>query len=140
MAWDITVNYWAVLLAAIINIVVGGFWYSPLIFGKTWMQIMGFDNKKMKSMSLNAKQAYTIAVIPAVIMSYVLAHFVRYVGASTVVTGMITGAWLWVGFIATTLTGIVLWEGRPFKLYLINSLYYLVVLLINGAILAVWIS
>ena len=46
MAPTVTINYIAVLVAAIVNMVLGFLWYGPL-FGKQWIQMMNFDKKKM---------------------------------------------------------------------------------------------
>ena len=46
--------------------------------------------------------------------------------------------WLWLGFFATTQLGMVMWEGKPVKLYIINTLHHLVSLVVMSAILAVW--
>ena len=141
MAWPV-VNYWAVLVAGIVSMVLGFLWYGPL-FGKMWMGLMKIDKKKAeemkkKGMSAMLPQFFT-AFVSALVLNYFLALFVGYTQAITAVEGMQTGFHLWLGFIATVMIGIVLWEGKPFKLYLINALHYLVVLLINGAILAVWV-
>ena len=71
-------------------------------------------------------------------MAYVLAHFIDYVEATTVVAGMTAGFWLWMGFIATVKLGGVLWEGKPWTLYGLDVAYYLVSLLVMSSILAVW--
>src|SRR5690349_21028002 len=31
-----TMNHWAVLVAAVSSFVLGGLWYSPVLFGKAW--------------------------------------------------------------------------------------------------------
>ncbi|GAB2489384.1 DUF1761 domain-containing protein [Arenimonas alkanexedens] len=33
------VNIWAVLAAALSGFVLGGLWYSPLLFGKAWQRM-----------------------------------------------------------------------------------------------------
>ena len=35
------VNYWAVLLATIVNFVFGFLWYSPKLFGEIWANAIG---------------------------------------------------------------------------------------------------
>jgi hypothetical protein len=47
---EITINYAAVLLAAVANMVVGMLWYGPL-FGKQWQALMGFNADSMKSIT-----------------------------------------------------------------------------------------
>jgi hypothetical protein len=41
----------------------------------------------------------------------------------------------WLGFIATTSLGMVLWEGKSWKLYAINIGYYFVTFIIGGLFL-----
>ena len=139
MLQQVDVNYLAVLAAAIASMIVGFIWYGPL-FGKMWMQSMKMDNKKMQEAKKKGMgKTYILAFLTTLIMSYVLAHFVDYVEAKTVMDGIILGFWLWIGFLATTQIGSVLWEGKPVKLYLINTLHYLVALAVMAAILAVWV-
>ncbi|MBI2649708.1 DUF1761 domain-containing protein [Candidatus Woesearchaeota archaeon] len=139
MLQQIDVNYLAVLAAAIASMIVGFIWYGPL-FGKMWMKMMGFDKKKMdEAKKKGMGKTYALAFLTSLIMSYVLAHFVGYVQAATAMDGVVLGFWVWIGFLATTQIGSVLWEGKPVKLYLINTLHYLVALAVMAAILAVWV-
>ncbi len=120
--------------------IIGALWYSPFIFGKFWMKLSGFTEKKLNEMkSRGMGKSYFIAFIGVLVMSYVLAHFVDYAEATNVLGGFQAGFWVWLGFIATTMMSPVLWEGKPVKLYLLNVLHYLVALLVMGAILAVWV-
>lgn len=133
----VSINYLAVLVAAIVSMVIGFLWYGPL-FGKQWMQLMNFDKKKINEAKKKGMgKIYTLAFLTTLIMSFVLAHFVDYVEAKTITDGIILGFWVWIGFLATTQIGSVLWEGKPVKLYLINTLHYLVTLAVMAAILAV---
>ena len=84
-------------------------------------------------------KAYALTFLTSLIMAYVLAHFISYVQAKTIADGAVLGFWLWIGFFATTQLGMVLWENKPVKLYVINTLHYLVTLAVMAAILAVWV-
>ena len=133
----VSINYWAVLAATIAAIVLGFLWYGPL-FGKVWMQLMGMDKKKMdKNMKKQMTKSYIILVITTLITSYVLAHFVKYLG-TTVSDALQTAFWTWLGFVATIQIGIVLWDGKPWKLYFINVAHQLVSLAVMATILALW--
>ena len=141
MAPPVDINYLAVLVAAIAAMAIGFLWYGPL-FGKVWIRLMGFDKlnkKEMDKMKEKGKKSMPIAFVVSLIMSYILAHFVDYTQAATFADGAIAGIWLWLGFIATVQIGSVLWEGKPVKLYIINTLHYLVTLIVMGGILAVWV-
>mgnify|MGYP001580390221 CR=1 FL=1 len=139
MPVQVSINYLAVVAAAVASMVIGFLWYGPL-FGKQWMALMKFDAKKMKEAQKKGMgKIYALAFLTSLIMSYVLAHFVDYVEAKTIADGIVLGFWVWIGFLATTQIGSVLWEGKPVKLYLINTLHYLVALAVMSAILAVWV-
>jgi hypothetical protein len=129
-------NFIAVLVGAIINMVVGAVWYSPLLFAKEWMKLTG---KKMTSSDKNAaNKMYGISFVISLVLSYVLAHFLFFTSAHTAVEGVKTALWVWVGFVTATQLPSFLFEGRPTKLFAINAGYYLVSLVIMGAVLANW--
>lgn len=140
---EIVINYWAVLVAAIANIVVGSLWYGPL-FGKPWMRMMGFTKDSMKQMSMTANAAYVGGLVTALLMAFVLAHdaFVWadfFVGtAGTFMFALQLAFWIWLGYVATTQVGSVLWEGKPWKLFFLNAGQTLVSLIVMASILVLW--
>ena len=135
----VDINYWAVLVSALVAFGIGAVWYS-LLFGKKWMELMNINPNRVNKpeMKKKATRGYIIMFIALLVMAYILAHFVDYTEANSIVEGMAAGFWIWLGFLATTMIGSFLWEDKPFALYLINVGHYLVVLLVMGAILAVW--
>jgi hypothetical protein len=138
----VSVNYLAILVAAIVNMVLGALWYGPL-FGKTWTQLCGFTSEKMDEMKKKGMtKSYVLMFAGSLIMAYVLNYFVvyasSYTNASGAYAGLMVGVWAWLGFVAPTTVGMVLWEGKPWKYWYIVSGYYLVALAIMGKILAIW--
>ncbi|MBI2669285.1 DUF1761 domain-containing protein [Candidatus Woesearchaeota archaeon] len=132
----VEINYWAVLVAAIVSYILGALWHSPLLFGKLWMRLSKVqDTEETKK---HMAKSYILTFLTVLVMSYVLAHFVDYAEATTLVGGLLAGFWAWLGFVATIELGAVLWENKPFGLYLFGASYHLVSLLLMGAILAVW--
>ncbi len=132
----VTLNYVAIVVAGLIQYVLGALWYGPL-FGKQWVRLMKIDPKKMDKSNMGLR--YFGGLVTALLMTFILAHLVRYAGATTALEGMFIGVIGWLGFIATVAFGSVLWENKPFSLYVLNTGYYLVCLLISGVILAVWV-
>jgi hypothetical protein len=136
----IEINLIAVVLAAVANMVVGMLWYGPL-FGKKWQALMGFTPESMKSMKMTAAQAIAGGCVTAFIMAYVLAHdaFVwgAFFGTSVApsVFALQLAFWIWLGYVATTQIGAVLWEGRPWKLFVLNAGNSLVSLIAMSLIL-----
>ena len=135
----VNVNYLAVFIAALFAMVLGGVWYSPLLFGKYWMKLTKMDAKKIEEAKKKGMAAsYLLQFVAALVTAYVLAHFVAYTESTTVLAGMQTGFWIWLGFFATTSISSILWEGKPKELYLLNNAHHLILLMAMGAILAVW--
>lgn len=131
------VNYVAVLVAAIASMVVGGLWYGAL-FKKQWMSLMGYTPDSMKGMKMTANKAYALQFVASLVMACVLSRLISSTGGVGVSAGVTLGFWIWLGFIAPVTLGAVLWENRPWKLWFINTSHYLVMLVVMGAILAVW--
>lgn len=138
---DVAINYWAVLAAAVGNMIIGFLWFGP-VFGKMWKEMMGFTDESMKKMVLTPVQAMILGFIAALVMVYVFAHMLVYANAYTHMSGLWAGVqgglWLWLGFIAPVTVGIVLWEGKSWKLWVLTSGYWLVSLAVMGAILGAW--
>ena len=75
-----TINFWAVLLASVLEFVFGAIYYGP-VFGKLWGKIHGFDKlpkevqeKMMKMMG----PTYVIQFLVTVVSTFVLAIFIAY--------------------------------------------------------------
>ncbi|MGA3264370.1 MAG: DUF1761 domain-containing protein [Terracidiphilus sp.] len=127
-------NLWAVLVAALIQWVLGALWYS-LLFRKPWMAVVGHKpDKKPK----DAAVAMISSFIGGLILSFVLAHVVYWASARNWHRGAVIGFICWLGFIAAPLFAQHLYEKRPCKLFAINAGYWLLALVISGVVLAVW--
>jgi hypothetical protein len=130
-----------VLVAAIATMVVGFLWYSPLLFARPWMVLMGYDPEektKLEEMRKGAGKSYAISFVASLVSAFVLAKIIEITTVNSALYGMKIGFAIWLGFVTTVqLTG-VLFAKQPFKLYAINTGYQLACYLAMGAILAVW--
>lgn len=140
---ETNVNYLAVLVAAISSMVVGYVWYGVL-FKKPWMAMMGHTAEAMSGMKMTANKAYFIQFIASLVMACVLAKFVGLgllddTATSRLSVGINIGFWAWLGLVMPVSLGIVLWEGKSWKLWFINASNYLVTLLAMGIILGLWV-
>jgi hypothetical protein len=135
------VNVWPVLVAGVATMVVGFLWYSPLLFARPWMVLMGYDpndKTKLEEMRKGAGKSYGITFVASLVSAFVLAKIIDITTVNSALYGMKIGFAMWLGFVTTVqLTG-VLFAKQPAKLYLINTGYQLVCYLAMGAILAVW--
>lgn len=131
-----SVNLLAVLVAAAASFVVGSLWYSPLLFGDVWMKLAGIKKTKKKTPYMLLR--YLVYFAGMFIMSFVLAHILLFMAASTVLEGLLTGFWLWLGFIAPITLGGILWENKPIMLFVLNNVFNLISLGILSTILVLW--
>lgn len=136
---EISINLWAVLAAALASMVIGGLWYSPLLFGKSWIKMMGWSSSTLKSMQKSAGPSYAVGFLNSLVMAYVLAHFVDLSRATDSQGALVLAFWVWLGFVATVQLGSVLWEGRSIKLWGLNAAYFLVSLSVMSLVLTLWV-
>jgi hypothetical protein len=127
-------NHWAILAAAVIQWILGALWYS-LLFAKPWMALTGHTKGERPK---GAVVAMITSFIGGLILAFVLAHVVLWSGSSTFACGTLIGFICWLGFVAAPLLSETMYEQRPFKLFFINTGYWLVALLISGGLLASW--
>lgn len=135
----VDINYLAVLVAGIVSFVIGGLWYSPILFGNVWVKLSKFTKKDMEAAQKKGMtKLYIIQFIVSLLMACILAHFAAYLTAETFIDSLQLAIWSWLGFIVPVQIGSVLWECRPVKLFLINTSHYLVALIIMAAIIVAW--
>jgi len=129
------VNWLAIVVAAIVQFVIGWLWYGP-VFGKTWMSLMGINPQSVSREGMG--KTVVGSLIGSLVTAYVLARLVGMMGAGTAAGGIAAGFWAWLGFVATVTLASVLYEKRSWNLYLLNNGYQLASLAVMGAILAAW--
>ena len=137
MASEVKIRLSAVIVAAVAKMVVGAGWYAPKVWGAKWLAWMGWNEKALKERQKHLARAYGVTFAGALLLAYFLAHCVAYMGAKTPAYGALVGAWVWLGFVATTSLSAYLFDGRPLKLYAVNQGYELVSFAVMGVILAV---
>src|SRR5437899_2301190 len=137
----VPINYISVLIAAVVSMPLGFLWYGPL-FGKQWMKLSGMSKEKINAAKKSGKanMGYGLMFVGSLVMAYVLAHSLvfasSYLKVTGVPAGVMAGFWSWLGFIGPVTMGSVLWDGKPWKLWLINNGYYIILLPLMGVILA----
>ena len=129
-----SLNYWAILVAAVSTFLIGGLWYSPMMFTKPWMKENGYTEEDLKG--ANMPMIFGVAFILALIMSFNLAAFLG--PEQNLVWGISAGALAGIGWVATAFGVTYLFERKSMKLFLINAGYHIVAFMVMGAILGVW--
>lgn len=129
-----SINFLAVLVAAISSFVIGSLWYSPILFGKVWQREIKLSDKELQNS--NMVKIFGLSFILSLIIAFNLAAFIG--SASTLAFGLFAGAAAGIGWVATALGILFLFEKKSFKLWLIDAGYHAVTFTIMGAILGVW--
>ena len=127
-------NWLAIVVAAISAFVLGGLWYSPLMFVKRWMKETGITEEDTKN--TNMIKLFSFAFILSFIASFFLAMFIG--PKAGIGFGALAGFMAGFGWVFTFMGISYLFESRTLAHFLINSVYSIVSLTIMGAIIGVW--
>jgi hypothetical protein len=122
-----------VLVAAVVNMVLGTIWYMPSFFGKGWMKEMGKKDGDMKAEPGPLVAMFVIALA----IGYLMAHFVSYTNAmGDFWMGAETGLWAALAFrVLPSASGTVAARGS-WNLWAINNGYWVVALMLMGGVIA----
>ncbi len=131
------VNLAAILVAAIVDMVIGFVWYSPFLFGPMWMRLRGKEPARREDMQFPASKMI-LEFVCALVTAFVLALYLPIFAAVSVTAAIIFTLTIWVGFYVTTLLGEVVWEDKSFGLFLINGGLRLVTLIAMTLVLTWW--
>ena len=129
-----SINYLAVLAAAAATFLVGGLWYSPVMFQRAWMKANNLTEADLAGGGTG--KIFGLAFVFAVVMSLNLAMFLNAPG-TTVTWGATAGA-LTAVWVALGIGTVALFERRPAAYTAINGGYWFVSLVLMGAILGAW--
>ena len=130
------VNYLAVLVSGIVMFMLGGLWYSPALFARRWLALIGKSPEELKA---GGKPVYyLVAFLSALVTAYALAVFLGLIPGATIATGITLGVLCWVGFAGATSLMHAVFSLKPLALWMIDTGYSLATFIIAGIILAVW--
>jgi hypothetical protein len=129
------VNYLAILVAAIAAFGFGALYYGVL-FSKPWIKASRIDPAAMKPSPV----PFIVSFIAELVMAWVLAGLMAHLGAGQVTfwNGVISGLFVWLGFIATTISVNHRYENFGWDLTIIDAGHWLGVAIIMGAIIGWW--
>ena len=130
-----TINWLAVIAAALSTFLLGGVWYSPALFGNAWMRENGFTEEQLKKR--NMARIFGFSFVWGLIMSVNLAMFLND-PATDLSWGASAGFLAGFGWVAMAIFVLGLFEGRSTRLMLINAGYFIVSFVIMGVILGAW--
>ncbi|MGE5729026.1 MAG: DUF1761 domain-containing protein [Gemmatimonas sp.] len=131
-------NWLAIILAAVVAFLIGGLWYSPLLFARQWMAAHAHSPEDVARMKVDAPRAYGISFVAFLVMAFILQMVLNHVDAHTWLSGALWAAHLWLGFAVTIGLMANVYSGKKLSVFLIDAGYQLVYFLVMGAILGAW--
>ena len=104
-----TPNWLSILLAAVATFILGGMWYSPIVFGKAWTNLNRFTPEDLASRKMG--MVFGVSFLLALVSSTSLAFFLGArpgIGFGAL-AGFLVGVWVAASFGIT-----FLFEKKPF--------------------------
>lgn len=128
------INIVAVLLCGASSMILGGLWYSPLLFGRVWQRNAGLSDAELNggNAALIYGFAFLLSTLAAAVFSLFLGHDLGL--APSVAAGTAAGlCWVAAAF------GInYLFERRTLALWLVNGGYHTLQFTLFGLILGLF--
>jgi hypothetical protein len=127
------INYLAILIAAVAAFTWGAAYYMTL--SKQWLAAVG--KTEQEAAAQRSPTPFIITFVALLVMAWVLAGLMGHLGAGQVTAknGVVSGAFAWLGFIVTTIFVNNAYPGRKYSLSVLDSIHWLGVLVIEGAII-----
>jgi len=129
-----SINYFAVLVAAVLAFGVGSLWYGKPLFANVWMKETGLTEEQLQGAN------FGMIFGSSLVMSFIAMLFLAvFIGPNaTVFIGALHGAIIAGIFIGTSLATNYLFSQRSLKLFLIDAGYDLVRYTLAGSVLGAW--
>ncbi len=132
---NLHINHFAVFVCAVLNLVLGALWYSPILFYKGWLREANLSEEQLTKSS--PAKTYGLALLFALIISYNLAFFLGD-AQTDAIWGATAGFLAGFGFSGLIFAIIALFEQRSWKYIVINGGYITVYFTLIGFILGAW--
>jgi hypothetical protein len=137
------INYLAVVVAAVVAWLAGAAWYGAL--ANPWVAAHGKTMDQFKAEqaahkgTVHAWLPFALAFLAELVMAYVLAGLVGHLGSVTIRSAVISGLFVWAGFMLTTMLVNNAFAGRSYVLTAIDAGHWLVVVIVMGLVIG-WIG
>lgn len=129
-------NYLAIGVAAVACFVFEAAWYT--IFLKAWLDGIGRTMEELQAIGVNPGLQYATALLCAALLATAISGVVQLTGEQTALRGIKVAAFLWLGCVLTTWATEYVFEERTYKLFAINLGFWLIGMVLIGAIVGGW--
>jgi uncharacterized membrane protein len=131
---EMSVNWFAVVVSTVSAFILGGLWYSPLLFSKRWQKEVNLNDETLQK--ANMPKIFGTAFIFQFIIAINLAFFLAdpsITWSTGLLYGTLTGVWIFCGMGTA-----YMFAQKSWSLILIDGLYQVIALALMGLILGIW--
>ncbi len=129
-------NYLAIGVAAVVLFLFEAAWYS--IFLQAWLDGIGRTIPELQATGVPPALQYAAALIAAAVLAFTISCVTQLTGEQTAMRGIKVAALLWLGCVLTTWGTEYAFEVRTWKLFAINLDFWLIGMILMGAIVGAW--
>ena len=126
------INIWAVLVAALSSFLLGGLWYSPILFLKPWNKAMNREGAD----DPHPARAFGLGFLFSLGAALVFAHIIG--PAPELLYSLHMGLMVGIGLVATSFGINYQFADRPFSALFIDGGYHIGQFALFGLILGLW--
>jgi len=108
-----------ILLAVLYNLIIGSFWYSPMLFGNRWTLLVGNREDDLQGGMTPGIMLGAVAVASVEALGFSL--LINLTGMGGFFPALFLGLFIWLAFLVPPLFNRVLYEKAPRELFLINA-------------------
>src|SRR5581483_6383248 len=136
-----SVNFLSILVATVAAWLSGAVYYTAL--SKPWMAAQGKTPEQCKAEQASKTGAakygpFIVVFVSEFVMAWVLYGMLFHLNMFSARAGAIAAAFCWLGFVVTTIASNNAFANRRTSLTVIDSIAWLIALLLIGVVLGAW--
>jgi hypothetical protein len=129
-------NYLAIVVAAVACFLFEAGWYSFFLNG--WLEGIGRTREWLMSSGMSPSLQYGTALVAEALMATALSCVTQLTGPQTAWRGIKVAVPLWFGFVLPVWATEYIFEVRSLKLFAITCGFWLLGMILMGAIVGAW--
>jgi hypothetical protein len=133
-----SLNPVAILVVSILGFLLGGVWFSKLLFVMAWLKEMKLTSEMAKAQSKGPARTMGPAILLTIVSTTALATLLAAFHVTSALRGAELGLFVGVGLVAAREGVNAIFENRTLRHYMIVAGHDVVLFTVQGAILAVW--
>jgi hypothetical protein len=133
-----SLNPIALLVVTVLGFLIGGVWFSRLLFVMAWLKEMKLTSEMARAQSKGPLRTFGPALLLTLVSTAALATLLALCHVASPLKGAEVGLFVGVGLVAAREGVNAVFENRTLRHFLIVAGHDVILLAIQGAILAVW--